>query len=369
MPEFPPTHVRLRPEIAAMQPYRQGKQAAADAYKLSSNENPYPPLPSIQAAIDDSTPANRYPDGAAIPLREALASRFGVTVDEVHVGAGSVSIIAQLLQAVAVPTASGAAEIVYAWRSFEAYPLLTTVAGAFGVGVPNRADHTHDLDAMAEAITERTAAVLVCTPNNPTGPIVRLDEFEAFMAKVPEHVLVILDEAYIEFVTDPAAVRAEAVLGRWSNLVVLRTFSKAYGLAGLRVGYAIGPVALMDAARATAIPLSVTGAAQAAAMAALQPGTEAELLERVRQITALRDETVAALRAQGWPVPDAQGNFVWLPAGAATEALAERLFAAGLVTRAFAGDGIRVSIGEPEAVERLLSITAESVGVLTDIQA
>jgi histidinol-phosphate aminotransferase len=292
-------------------------------------------------------------------VREVLAVRFGVTTDEVHVAPGSVSILHELAKATSAP----GDEIVHAWRSFEAYPGIVTVAGATGVHVPNRPDGGHDLDAMAAAVTERTSMVIVCTPNNPTGPIVTAAEFAAFMERVPRHVLVVLDEAYAEFVTDPEAVHGAPLIAAHPNLVVLRTFSKAYGLAGLRIGYAIGPARVLDAARAVAIPLSVTAQAQTAALASLEH--EAELFTRVAEIVARRDGIVTALRAQGWDVPDAQGNFVWLPTGAGTAEAAQAFEDAGLMVRAFAPDGIRVSIGEHESVDKLLSVAAGLVASLT----
>lgn len=357
-PEPTGPSVRLRPEIAALPPYRQGRPAPADGYKLSSNENPFPPLAGVAAAVAAAAQEiNRYPDATALVLREKLAERYGVTADEVIVGAGSVALLAAFVAA-----AAGAGdEVVYSWRSFEAYPGLVTVSGATSVTVPNRADHGHDLDAMADSITERTRVVIVCSPNNPTGTIVTAADFEAFMARVPADRLVLLDEAYIEFVRDAASVDGRSLIGRYPNLVVLRTFSKAYGLAGLRVGYAIGPIPILDAARSTTIPLSVTAASTAAGLASLEPAAEAELLERVATIAARRDELRAALIAQGWPIPVAQGNFVWLPTGEATTAVAERLFDAGLVTRAFPPDGIRVSVGEEESVGTLLRILGELV--------
>ncbi|GMA95194.1 putative phenylalanine aminotransferase [Pseudolysinimonas kribbensis] len=305
--------VILRPEIAALVPYRQGRPAAPDAFKLSSNENPFETHPAVLEAIAGAS-INRYPDGAAVALRERLAERIGVSIDEVHVGAGSVAILQQLISA-----AAGAGdEVLYAWRSFEAYPGLVTVAGATSVTVPVLADGRHDLDAMAAAITDRTRAVLVCTPNNPTSTIVTTAEFEEFMARVPETVLVLLDEAYREFVTDPHAVEGLSLLDRYPNLVVLRTFSKAFGLAGLRVGYAAGPAYILDAARSAAIPLSVTEPAQRAALAALDH--EGELRDRVDAIVERRTRVRDGLQSAGWDVPEPQGNFVWLAAGDDTPA-------------------------------------------------
>ncbi|MBT1610146.1 MULTISPECIES: histidinol-phosphate transaminase [Curtobacterium] len=350
--------VHIRPEVAVLPAYKQGRQASDSAFKLSSNENPFSPLPGVVQAVQAQTSFNRYPDATALALRAVLANRFGLTAEQVHVAPGSVAILHELARATSGP----GDEIVYAWRSFEAYPGVVTVAGATSVQVPNRADGGHDLDAMAAAVTERTRMVLVCSPNNPTGPIVTAAEFDAFMAAVPQSVLIVLDEAYAEFVTDEAAVHGHPLLAAHPNLVVLRTFSKAYGLAGLRVGYALGPDYVLDAVRACAIPLSVTAQGQAAALASLE--REAELLERVTEIAALRDRIVAELRAQGWDVPDAQGNFLWLPTGDRTATAAAAFEDAGIIVRAFPPEGIRISIGEHEAVGTLLETARSLVGDL-----
>lgn len=355
--------VRIRPEIAALPPYRQGKQAGDDAFKLSSNENPYEPLPSVIESLRQTVGVNRYPDASAARLRQRLAARFGVTAAEVHIGAGSVSILSQLLLAAAAP----GDEVVYAWRSFEAYPGLTLIAGATPVEVPLNADGSHDLPAMAAAVTERTRVVIVCSPNNPTGTIVTHDAFEAFLAAIPNDVLVILDEAYAEFVTDPEAVDGMRVLGLSGhpNVVALRTFSKAYGLAGLRVGYAIGHPRILDAARSTAIPLSVTAQSEEAALVSLD--AESELLERVREIAARRDALAAGLRKAGWRVPDAQGNFLWLATGEETATVAAAFEDEGIIVRPFAGDGVRISVGEHESVDRILRIAASVVRNLPQV--
>ena len=351
---------RIRPAIAALAPYRQGKQAGPDAFKLSSNENPFDPLPSVVEAMQHITPINRYPAATALRLRERLGARYGVEPDQVHVAAGSVSILHQLILA----TASVDDEVVYAWRSFEAYPSLPLISGATGVPVALTADARHDLDAMADAVTDRTRAIIVCTPNNPTGPIITSGEFAAFVERVPADVLIILDEAYAEFVTAPDAVDglAERIFDRHPNVVVLRTFSKAYGLAGLRIGYAIGHEKVLDSARVTGVPLSVTAAAENAAIASLD--AEAELLERVTEIVARRTRLVAGLRAQGWKVPDSQGNFVWLPAGDRTDEVAAAFVAGDIVVRPFSGDGIRISVGEHESVDKVLQVSESVVRTL-----
>ncbi|GAA4771375.1 histidinol-phosphate transaminase [Microbacterium gilvum] len=347
-----PVLPRIRPEIAALPPYRQGKAAGAGGFKLSSNENPFDPLPGVVDAVHAADALNRYPDATAARLRARLGERYGVEADGVVIGAGSVSLLAAFIQA-----AAGAGdEVVYSWRSFEAYPSLVLVAGATGVPVPNLADGRHDLDALAAAVTDRTRVVLVCTPNNPTGPVVTSDELSAFLARIPSDVLVLLDEAYAEFVTADGAVDglAERVFETHPNVVVLRTFSKAYGLAALRVGYAIGHPRVLDAARSTAIPLSVTAHAEAAALASLE--VHDELAERVRQIVVRRDALAAGLRALGWRVPDAQGNFVWLDGASAD--VARAFEDAGVIVRPFP-EGVRISVGEEEAVARILQV-AES---------
>ncbi|QDZ16865.1 aminotransferase class I/II-fold pyridoxal phosphate-dependent enzyme [Humibacter ginsenosidimutans] len=345
----------LRPEIASLAAYAQGRVPPSDGFKLSSNENPFDPLPGVLDAVASSTALNRYPDGAALALRDRLAERFGVGTAQVHLGAGSVALLSQFINAAAGP----GDEVLYAWRSFEAYPGLVTVSGASSVTVPLLPDARHDLDGMVAAITDRTRVIIVCTPNNPTGPVVTADEFERFMAAVPSDRLVLLDEAYVEFVTDPSHVDGRALIGHYPNLVVLRTFSKAYGLAGLRIGYAIGPERLLNAARSTAIPMSVTDLAQSAALASLD--REDELLARVATIAERRAQLRDGLLEQGWQVPQAQGNFVWLPTGIHTPFAIDAFFDAGLAVRGFVPDGIRVGVGEEDSVGRVLKIAQQVV--------
>jgi histidinol-phosphate aminotransferase len=215
---------------------------------------------------------------------------------------------------------------------------------------------------MLAAITDRTRVVIVCSPNNPTGSMVTAAEFATFMAAVPTNILVVLDEAYVEFVTDESAVDGRELSGTYSNLVIARTFSKAYGLAGLRIGYAVGPEYILDAARTTSIPLSVTEAAQRAALVSLDH--EQILLERVHRLAMLRDDVWRALLDQGWTVQRPHGNFVWLPTGAQTAAAAELFSAAGIVVRPLGTDGVRVSIGESQSVDKLLKVAAEVVRTL-----
>jgi histidinol-phosphate aminotransferase len=346
--------VKLRPEILALPAYRQGL-AAPEGFKLSSNENPYDPLPGVLDAVDAaSRQLHRYPNAGAPEITARLAAEWGVDTDEVIVSAGSVALLIQFTLAAAGP----GDEIVYSWRSFEVYPWMSVLPGAVKVPVPNTAGHRHDLDAMTDAITERTRLVLVCTPNNPTSTTVTAAEFEAFMARVPADVLVILDEAYAEFVTDPAAVNGRTLVRRYPNLVILRTFSKAYGLAGLRIGYGIGPAAVLAAARTTVVPLSLTDHAQLAAVASLDRADE--LRARVAEIAARRDAVYEALLEQGWSgIPRPHGNFVWFPTGEHTEKAIEVFRRHGIVARAYLPDGVRLTIGEQESVENVLNASEE----------
>jgi len=352
------TSPQPRPNVFDIPPYVAGKpptqRPGLTSYKLSSNENPYPPLPGVlEAAQAAVAQMNRYPDMGASALYAALAGRFGVPTEDLSLATGSVGLIYQLVQAFCDP----GDEVVFAWRSFEAYPIAVTAAAATSVRVPVLPDGRHDLDAMAAAITDRTKVVLVCTPNNPTGPAVTQTELDAFLAKVPPHVLVVVDEAYVEFVRMADAVDGLATYRRHDNVVLTRTFSKAYGLAGFRVGYAVGPAAIAGALRAVSLPFGVSTVAQAAAIASLE--AEPQLLERVEALVGERTRVLSGLRAAGWDVPEAQGNFVWFELGDRTGDFAAAADAAGIVVRPFAGEGARVSIGEPEANDRLLAVAAE----------
>ena len=320
-------------------------------YKLSSNENPYPPLPGVvEAATRAAEQMNRYPDMGNTALYEALADKFGIAADDLALATGSVALIYQLVQAFCEP----GDEVVYAWRGFEAYPIAVTAAGARNVQVPVLPDGRHDLDGMGKAITDRTKVVLVCTPNNPTGPSVTQTELDDFLARVPGHVLVVVDEAYVEFVRMGDAVNGVATVRAHDNVVSTRTFSKAYGLAGFRVGYAVAPQPIATALRAVSLPFGVSNVAQAAAVASLR--AEPELLERVESLVAERERVVKGLADAGLTIPEAQGNFVWFAAGDRTLDLAAAADELGIVVRPFAGDGARISVGEPEANDRVIEL-------------
>ncbi|MFB7593139.1 histidinol-phosphate transaminase [Streptomyces sp. NPDC056160] len=351
------TNPKLRAELEGIPTYKPGKPAASGgpvAYKLSSNENPYPPLPGVMETVTAAACSfNRYPDMACTDLINELAERFGVPASHVATGTGSVGVAQQLIQSTSGP----GDEVMYAWRSFEAYPIITQISGATSVKVPLTPGDVHDLDAMADAITDRTRLIFVCNPNNPTGTVVRRAELERFLDRVPGDVLVVLDEAYREFIRD-AEVPDGAVLYRERpNVCVLRTFSKAYGLAGLRVGFAIAHEPVAAALRKTAVPFGVSQLAQEAAIASLR--AEDELLGRVGSLVCERTRVVDALRAQGWTVPETQANFVWLRLGERTGAFAEACERAGVVVRPFPGEGVRVTVAESEANDIFLK-TAEA---------
>ncbi len=347
---------RLRSALDRLPAYVAGRPArgASDLapYKLSSNENPYPPLPGVLEAINAAAAdTNRYPDAAATDLKAALAQRLAVPVEHLALGAGSVALLTHLVQV----TCDEGDEVLFAWRSFEAYPIAAAVEGAVACRVPLRPDGTHDLDAMAAAVTERTRLVLLCTPNNPTGPVLHRDAVARFLDRVRPDLLVVIDEAYLEFVRDPEAVDGLATYRERPNVAVLRTFSKAYGLAGLRVGYAVAHAPVAAALRRVATPFGVSRVAQAAAVASL--AAEPALRERVDALVAERTRVLGVLAAQGYRVPQAEGNFVWLALGARTPEFEAACAEVNLSVRAFGEEGVRVTIGEPEANDRLLTLT------------
>ncbi len=356
----PEPRVRLRAAIAGLPAYKAGAPAVpfeGAAFKLSSNENPYPPLPGVlKSAVVAAEEINRYPDFGSAALIEEIARFAAVAAERVAVGTGSVGVLQQLVQATAGP----GDEVLFAWRSFEAYPIITQIAGATAVTVPLRTDETHDLEAMAEAVTERTRLILVCNPNNPTGAIVRRDDLERFLDRVPKDVLVVLDEAYVEFVRDEDYPDGVAISLDRANVCVLRTFSKAYGLAGLRVGYAIASEPVAQALRACAVPFGVNLVAQAVAVESLR--SQAALQERVSALVEERERVFEALREidlagrYGIDVYDSQANFFWLRLGERSVDFAQACEAIGVTVRPYPPDGVRVTIGEQEAIARVLDL-------------
>jgi histidinol-phosphate aminotransferase len=365
----PPGPRLTRADLDALPNYVPGRSPAdlarelglPEAIKLASNEVPYGPLPGVVEAVAEAVAgAHRYPDMGVLALRDALAERYGVNADRIATGCGSVALAEHLVRATCLP----GDEVVYAWRSFEAYPIIVATSGATSVRVPNDAGHGHDLAAMAAAVTDRTRLILVCNPNNPTGTSLRRAELDRFLDAVPDDVLVVLDEAYREFVTDADVPDGLTAYGDRPNVVVLRTLSKAWGLAGLRIGFLVGHPEVAATVRKVVTPFSTSMAAQAGALAALTQADEVR--RRCALVVAERDRMTEVLRKRlpaapvGSTVPESQANFVWLPLGDRSVSFARACEARGIIVRPFAGEGVRVTIGTPAENDSFIAV-AESV--------
>ncbi|TQJ35574.1 histidinol-phosphate transaminase [Arthrobacter sp. SLBN-122] len=345
----------LRDAVAGLPAYVPGRRGAgADIAALASNESHYDPLPAAVAAVADAAGRmNRYPDMAAVELRERIARHLGVTAGEIAVGPGSVGVLQQIITGLC----DAGDEVVFAWRSFEAYPILVELAGARPVRVPLDEFEGHDLDAMAAAVTERTKVILLCTPNNPTGVPISHERVEAFLQAVPSSVLVVIDEAYVEYADAGSGPDSLALYRRYPNVCVLRTFSKAYGLAGLRVGYAIATPVIAEGLRRTALPFAVSALAQKGAIASLDAGKE--MAARVSLVKQERARMAASLEAQGWKLQPSQGNFLWIRADDSLRGrLVEAFDAAGILVRAYQGDGVRITVADPASNDRVLQLLA-----------
>lgn len=345
----------LRGAVAGLPAYVPGRRGAgADIAALASNESHYDPLPAAVAAVAHAAGAmNRYPDSAAVELREQLARHLGVTAGEVAVGPGSVGVLQQIITGLC----DAGDEVVFAWRSFEAYPILVELAGARAVRVPLDHLEGHDLDAMAAAVTDRTKVILLCTPNNPTGVPISHERLETFLDAVRSDVLVVIDEAYVEYADAGSGPDSLALYRRYPNVCILRTFSKAYGLAGLRVGYAITTAAIAEGLRRTALPFAVSALAQKAAVASLDAGEE--MAARVSLVKQERARMAAELAAQGWKLQPSQGNFLWIRAdGPLLALLVDAFDAAGILVRAYQGDGVRITVADPASNDRVLRLLA-----------
>ena len=359
-------NIPVRPVFSTLPSYAAGKPPAPveglTQYKLSSNENPLGPVPEVACVLAEFATAHRYPDPLSTALRHKLSARLGVDADDIVTGAGSLGALNQILKTFAGVNADGVQdEVIYAWRSFEAYPILIGIMGARSVQVPNLPDGSHDLDAMAAAITGRTRLILVCTPNNPTGPAVTESQTRAFLAKVPAHIPVVIDEAYFEFCAastvpegEEAPLNGMDIYRDYENVIILRTFSKAQGLAGLRVGYSISHQQITQHLRVAATPFAVTALAEAAAIASIEH--EDTVMERVSHQVAERERVTARLRELGYDFPSTYANFVWLPLGERTGDFVQLMSEHALSVRAFGTEGVRVSIGEVEANDRFLSL-------------
>jgi histidinol-phosphate aminotransferase len=343
----------LRPVLGELRPYEPGKPVEEvqrelgleRVVKLASNEGPFGPFPAAADAISRSIPdLNRYPDGGAYALRAALAELHGIRFEEVALGAGSDGLVDTISQAALEP----GDEIVCGWPSFASYPIYAAKMGAAARKVPLR-DYRYDLDAMLDAVGPATKLAYLCLPNNPTGTTNTRAEVDAWFDRVPPHVLTVLDQAYAEYIDDPDYPDGiEDYVKQGRRAVVLRTFSKIYGLAGLRVGYAVGPAELVGAIGKTRRAFDLTTPAQAAALASLD--APRELARRRKENAARRPELERILRSHGLePVGPAAGNFVYVDLGEDARPLFERLLREGVIVRPLHGfgapDAIRVSVG------------------------
>jgi histidinol-phosphate aminotransferase len=360
----------FKPALVGIVPYEPGKPAEevqrelglATVVKLASNEGPHGPFPAAQEALARGVAdLNRYPDGGFYRLRHALAERHGVLPEQVAPAAGADGVVLYLSLAALDP----GDEVVCGWPSFPSYVLDALKVGAVCRQVP-LADDRYDLVAMLGAITRRTKIVYVCNPNNPTGTMVTRAELDAYFERVPDHVLTVLDEAYFEYVEDPDYPDGiEEHVKRGRAVLVLRTFSKIYGLAGLRVGYGVGPAEVVTAIRKVQNAFDVTQPAQDAALASL--GDEAEIARRRRLNTegleALGGGLAAlGLRVAGPPV----GNFVYGDVGGDARPVFEALLREGVIVRPLHGFGapeaLRVSVGTPEECAACLAALARVLG-------
>jgi histidinol-phosphate aminotransferase len=350
-------------------PVAAGYDLGGDMAMLASNESAFAPLPEVvEAAHAAIAGANRYPDPSYSPLRRALSARYGVAGDRIALGNGSCDVLLAAGEALLEP----GAEVVHAWPAFSVYPQLAATSGARAIQVPLDSEDRHDLDAMLTEVTVATRMVLICNPNNPTSTALALEPIEAFLDRVPRHVCVVLDEAYVEFslaLGDPYA--SVELLARWPNLVLLRTFSKIYGLAGLRVGYALcGTSELRGAVDQLRQPFFLNVGAQAAAVEALKHQDEVE--RRVALTLAERSSLLDAVRALGLRVAESDANFIWVTLPDAEDPIAAEadvtggLVQRGVLVRAGASLGrpgaLRVTVGTESENERCVAALGELVG-------
>ena len=325
---------------------------------LSMNETPYPPLPSIRRLVQDgAAELNRYPDRQSLALVAALAARLGVPEEAIVVGPGSAGLCQHLIQSFGPKP-----DVVHAALTFEGFALFVRNAGGRSVAVPMNG-YGHDLPAMAAAVTNETRCVLLCNPNNPTGALLHRDEIEAFLDRIPADIPVVIDEAYREFVTDPEAPEGIDIYRAHENVCVLRTFSKAYGLAALRVGYAVLPPRMAPLARLIGAVFFPGRLSQTAALASLQPEVTGELMQRCDELAASRARLTGQLRDLGLTVAPSEANFLWLPLGDQAAPFAGRAREAGILVWLVDGEGVRITIGSDAANARLLEFARQAAAL------
>ncbi|NNK91309.1 MAG: histidinol-phosphate transaminase [Acidimicrobiia bacterium] len=355
---------RVRPAVSGLASYRPGKAASqaeeehgiTGAIKLASNENPWGPAPAVVAAIEQAAAgANRYADHRATALRQAIAEWIDVSPEAVTIGCGSSGLLQQVMHTYVDP----GDEVVFPWPSFEIYPVFCSTLDAVQVRT-ELVDYAFDLDAVAAAVTDRTKVVFLATPNNPTGTAVSMSAVAGMLGRIPDDVIVVVDEAYREFNDPGLGDPVTDLLPAHRNVVVTRTFSKAYGLAGLRVGYAVADPEIVVELDKVLLAFSVSGPAQAGALAAIEHRDEAMM--RVSELVAERERVVTTLRRSGWELPAANGNFVFVPTGDRTGEINLAMEKQGVVVRPFSGLGIRVTISTPEENDRWMGALSEASG-------
>ncbi|TDP43181.1 aminotransferase class I/II-fold pyridoxal phosphate-dependent enzyme [Nocardia ignorata] len=317
---------------------RFGSAPVPTAFDLGLSENPFPPLPSVLAAVKETLAhANRYPEFLPQELPRIIATHLGVSSADVVVGAGATGVAMQVMRAL------GGGELVTSTPTFDGYPIMAEMAGMTVVPVPLDLSGNQDLTAMRRAVNRRTVLVVLCRPHNPTGTVLEASAVRKFVAAVPQRVPVLLDEAYVEFLAAGDRLDLHALLARHPNVLVLRTFSKAYGLAGLRIGYCVGRGALIERVRAQQLPFGVATASVAAVRAAYAAGEE--LRERVERINRERDVLRLSLRACGFDIPESHANFLYLPGPGVATALRR----AGIEAKAYPDGSARIAVGDPAA--------------------
>lgn len=353
---------RPRSAVEALPAYRPGRDAkqaqqdhgVVDAVKLASNENPEGPISAVENAVLEAVRrANRYADHRGAELRERIGSWLGVGAEQVSIGNGSVGLLQQIFLTYLDP----GDEIIFGWRSFEVYPIYSQLTGAEMVRVPLRDDLTYDVDGIISAISPATKVIMLATPNNPTGTLLAADDIVRIASAAGDEVIVVIDEAYREFVDPGTPDPVAEVVPKFRNVLVTRTLSKAHGLAGLRVGYAVGDPEVIADIDKVAVPFHVNAAAQAAAIAAINHIDEIEA--RCAAIVSERGRVEAQLAEMGWWMPAHQANFVYLSTGPDTMRYATELEKRGVVVRPFDGEGLRVTIGSPAENDRFLSAISQ----------
>ncbi len=354
---------RVRPAVAGLSGYTPGKDAnqvadehdVVDAIKLASNENPWSPSPGVAKAITDAVAGvNRYADNGATDVRTAIGEWLDIDPSNITVGCGSSGILQQVFMTYVDPGDG----VIFPYPSFEIYPIFSTLFDAVDVRTP-LVDHAFDLDAVAAAVTEKTKLIFLATPNNPTGTSIAMADVEQLLDRIPSDVVVVIDEAYREF-NDPSFGDPVSLLHNHRNVIITRTFSKAFGLAGMRAGYAVTDPEIVTELDKVRLAFSVNNLAQVAMLAAIE--FEDEAMENVDILLAERQRCVDALIAEGVELPPTHANFVFIPTGDSTSKIALAMEKQGIVTRPFSGVGLRVTVGSPEQNDRWLAafLTARS---------